>query len=1190
MSDQGSSPVATMVKPEPNGRTRRKPSQVADTDSDEKEQDQEDATSRKNKRVKMEAHANGNGSAKSNGKKRVHDDEEQDEEDEDEKEDEGDGIGGIAASAAARSGERKQLVRDTTGYVTGSIVRIACQSFLTYDQVEFQPGPALNMIIGPNGTGKSTIACAIAIGLGFPAKVLGRSTKLSSYCKNDSNDECWIELELKGKPGQKNLVVRRTLSRDSEKSSFTLDGNHANAKEVGERMENLSVQVGNLCTFLPQDRVASFAMMSHSELLRETEKAAGDVNLSSWHQILIDEWKAQKEKQINVETYTKKLDRASTKQAEQEKEVQQFEQRKTYEQDLAVVDVLAKYANYQKVFEQLQGKKADKNRLTNEVKELEAKNRPFKDSKELLNMIAQNSAGACTALEKKIRKAQNAATKKEEQVSRSVLDAQELSDEMKGIRTEEDNRKKAIKENERKIEKLRPLVAGNEPEQANTDEIDRKIAEKTQERNEKGVQIGELKSELSANDRAFEQLAKDRQYRLDRLSNMNRAHVVREENTQRHARDVWTAVCWLRQNKDKFRGEVFEPARLSVFPKDEWNGKKLDTRNDKAILDMVEGPISQDAFKTFLFEYREDYDKFMHEMADTRGLKLNGAELRVSEEIRRSISDEQLHELGFDVLACDLLMGPKPVIVWLANEHNLARTPLQLYRRPLADQKISQMRTINRYYTRDGSVSVKISNYGARKAMTESRALKSAKILSAGVDEERVKEVQRELDQIIHEIQEKRAKQEKTKTIGREISEQVQIIDDERQALKAEREKMIAARSNWFKMNVKLQSLEKQLARDLQLQEKNSGNKKRDEIAKEIKKVMAKRVKLALEYKDHVLEAEQLTNAAIKLHLQALQADSDHRTMEALVRERDEELEARTRELEEVQGVLSALIKDGKTLMKEAESAIEESSDDVKIRVTERRQQGIQDIDTLEGERDELNAKIDCMMTINPGVLEAYKKRKGEIVDLTNNLEEATDELNESKELIESTKAKWLPRLQTLVDDISKRFTVSFDTLGLLGEVRLAQDEDYEKWGIEIMVSFRDKGDDSGDVQLHVLSGQRQSGGERALTTVTYLLALAELARAPFALVDEINQGMDQRAERNMHKMLVETTCKDDVGQYFLLTPKLLPDLVYHEKMKVLVINSGSFIPEDLSLKAMVEKRRQLNKTRRLGSIQVAPV
>jgi hypothetical protein len=59
-------------------------------------------------------------------------------------------------------------------------------------------------------------------------------------------------------------------------------------------MEELNVQVGNLCTFLPQDRVANFSQMSHSELLRETEKAAGDKNLSHWHQTLIDEFKKQK--------------------------------------------------------------------------------------------------------------------------------------------------------------------------------------------------------------------------------------------------------------------------------------------------------------------------------------------------------------------------------------------------------------------------------------------------------------------------------------------------------------------------------------------------------------------------------------------------------------------------------------------------------------------------------------------------------------------------------------------------------------------------------------------------------------------------------------------------------------------------------------------------------------------------------
>lgn len=49
---------------------------------------------------------------------------------------------------------------------------------------------------------------------------------------------------------------------------------------------------------------------------------------------------------------------------------------------------------------------------------------------------------------------------------------------------------------------------------------------------------------------------------------------------------------------------------------------------------------------------------------------------------------------------------------------------------------------------------------------------------------------------------------------------------------------------------------------------------------------------------------------------------------------------------------------------------------------------------------------------------------------------------------------------------------------------------------------------------LSILDSHRQSGGERAVSTVFYLMALQSLARAPFRLVDEINQGMDPRNER----------------------------------------------------------------------------
>ena len=58
------------------------------------------------------------------------------------------------------------------GYKPGSIVRVKLTDFVTYTTAEFFPGPKLNMVIGPNGTGKSTLVCAICLGLGWGPQVL----------------------------------------------------------------------------------------------------------------------------------------------------------------------------------------------------------------------------------------------------------------------------------------------------------------------------------------------------------------------------------------------------------------------------------------------------------------------------------------------------------------------------------------------------------------------------------------------------------------------------------------------------------------------------------------------------------------------------------------------------------------------------------------------------------------------------------------------------------------------------------------------------------------------------------------------------------------------------------------------------------------------------------------------------------
>jgi chromosome segregation ATPase len=90
-------------------------------------------------------------------------------------------------------------------------------------------------------------------------------------------------------------------------------------------------------------------------------------------------------------------------------------------------------------------------------------------------------------------------------------------------------------------------------------------------------------------------------------------------------------------------------------------------------------------------------------------------------------------------------------------------------------------------------------------------------------------------------------------------------------------------------------------------------------------------------------------------------------------------------------------------------------------------------------------------------------------------------------------------------------------------------------------------------------------------------MALQSLARAPFRVVDEINQGMDPRNERMVHERMVEIACKEHTSQYFLITPKLLTNLKYHPRMKVLCIASGEYMPADHSL-LDVRKAIQIRK------------
>lgn len=202
--------------------------------------------------------------------------------------------------------------------------------------------------------------------------------------------------------------------------------------------------------------------------------------------------------------------------------------------------------------------------------------------------------------------------------------------------------------------------------------------------------------------------------------------------------------------------------------------------------------------------------------------------------------------------------------------------------------------------------------------------------------------------------------------------------------------------------------------------------------------------------------------------------------------------------------------------------------------------------------------EADAILCPNGMVLEEYKRRKNEIDAIEASLRDEEARLGTAQGDIGSIKDRWLPKLRELVDHVNENFKNNFAAIGCAGEVKLNEDagEAFEQWKLEIWVKFRAATD------MHVLDSHRQSGGERSVSTMLYLISLQELTRAPFRVVDEINQGMDPVNERKIFKRMTNAASMESTPQTFLLTPKLLNNLVYTEDCTVLCIFNGPWIEE----------------------------
>ncbi|VDC05841.1 unnamed protein product [Peniophora sp. CBMAI 1063] len=1066
----------------------------------------------------------------------------------------------VKAEKTAFKAKPKVLLRDKDQYVMGSIVRVKLHNFVTYDDAEFRPGPHLNMIIGPNGTGKSSIACAIALGLNYPPSILGRSTELNSFVKMGTTDG-FIEIELKGKPGKPNVTICRKLSAKSKSSTFTLDSESATGREINAKMAELSIQVDSLCSFLPQDRVSEFAHMTPQALLRETERAAGDDRLTSWHDTLINAGKERKELTELLAGDQKQLDTLQERNATLERDVQRFKERKEIEEAIALLELIIPFMEYMEARQRYTNAKAEQRRLHLEVVQIKERNKPMLDLKKKLEndmkRISQKRDDKKKAAQAKFKTINSKKKDNEDLENR----AEDIQNALSNLKRQEKKRLQDIATLEKEIKKLgENLESASQVKLEKADDIQEEIRALNAENNKNRHKFDSLEERQHANvtNTSF---AKNEMNQAE-LALRSLDNVANQKLNQFRQADSVGAevVVWLRNNQHRFRQPIIEPPMLSA------------TIPNRAAVDAVEACFSFSQLKTFVAQNEDDYQLLNRLVNDTT--EALGKKVRIPTWYRpwregaagpSPLSEEEMRTTGFDGYAIDFVDCPEGLRPFLMLEVRLHRTAIALNERRVDGNRAMEL------ISREGNANfivgrvmnqVTRSAYGRRLAQNMTREIGRAKnFVGLTVDPARRVELQEAIAEAATRLEQCEQEAAALADEDREIRRLKAAHAEKHAALLARRQKIVDHTKKISGMKARLTSNEERLKR---LQNAPPPDVERNKLKNQLAEITKRRIALARSMTELIKETITYQKEATKYGLEYIQISSNKAALETLIQERDGTLNDTIQEYNRANQEYQLAKEDSKDKLHISKEKLNDSPDSVREAFQKMEEDGTstnRDVADLSNELEEQRQKLELCFQTNPGVIEQYERRKAEIETLSQKLADRQRKADKIDRQIKVARDNWQPALESLVRSIGKKFSAAFDRIGCAGEVSLTPHDDYDKWAITIMVKFRDH------EKLQQLTVHRQSGGERSLTTILYLMSLTEHARAPFALVDEINQGMDQRAERCVHNELVATTCDaDDAGQYFLITPKLLPDLMYHKRMKVLCVNNGEWLPEQREL------------------------
>lgn len=1015
----------------------------------------------------------------------------------------------------------------------------------------------MNVILGPNGTGKSTIVSAVCIVFAGNPKLLGRSPDLGAFVKH-GEDRATIEAMLYD-PDIPHGVrsVKRSFNTDG-KSYFEIDGDRVRQSDVVSKVNRVyDIQLDNLSQFMPQEKIADFVNHKPEELLAIAVRSLGGT---------------QKERELEdltaldrtVGDFANELRQKESRLAEMlEQQAAEAAEVEAFRQQQEAQDRLKLYKKYLPHLEEKQYKLAY-------VQMLSHRKQAAEDEAALRDEYKRIEDGAINGLQQEVdaakesflanreasKKASARASNLIKQVDDISVDLSRKSKEMDDVEARQERQRKRIEDTKARLareEQQAEDQGGASKERKTEEEFARLRAQKDRIRNDLSAEDAR-KGPIDQQRQTAGRKIKHYNHRLSQLGDVRQERIralSRARNTSRHLVACERLVQDMKTH-GAFRGHVFGPVAAEIEADNPYHARIMTSCVSGFIKTAFVTETARDA-RLLRDECKKNFSGWSPDIISAPTTSDDEPDDRaIRAQVPSRPVDERLRRLGIVCVVSDVFQCPPVVRAAINAQTNLHNIHVGSEQCDTFRDELRREEGVIAWFSPTSRCQVLRSRFdeSVRNLNVETSFASVQGSLFEGSMNETVQEKNRLANMI-------REEEDLLRHSGQQMQELEGRIQDLADSLRDVNRKLHDAQQERLARRQATQRIEK-IKSDLQnyCQQAASQNvaQERARLEEEIQQLQddsTSRIPMAADSLKDLRDAMGRLDEQLAKRLDAerrLEAEhANHSSFQEQIASKRQEVEQARRAAKEAKL---------KWKEKAAEAGRSLSREYIEQNPEFFSPLAEKDVDWLLEEIAKQEGEVEGLGSGGRQAVANFEHRQHKIDKLQNDVDDDRATNENKVQGLRSRKSAFLDWLQTGIDKMRAKFSSLYRRLGCAGDLELAN-KDSERIGdleLQILVSYRD------DAELRPISFTGNSGGEKMCCTMLFCfsLLLEEERIPPFVFVDELNQGLDPSNEMKIMAMMFEDARNPTAPQSFVITPKLLLDLPFHEQTKTHIIFNGS--------------------------------